>query len=202
MRDDRGDHMISRQFASNLPSFSLSFFRGFTSITAPAASASPAPTDALADLKSKISLLENQNKDIQNQNLYLLAEVENSRRRFERLAKDLEHMAVEGLGRKLLPVADNIRRICASGPKQTVKDIVEAVGMIDNELHLVLKSFKIEMFPSLGEKFNPEMHDAIAVIDPEKEESRGRIIDVIVEGYTLAGKLLRAAKVVVGKENK
>jgi molecular chaperone GrpE len=96
-------------------------------------------------------------------------------------------------------VADNIRRICGSGASQSVDQLLEAVGMVEGELHGVLRDFKIDRFESKGTKFNPECQDAIAMIDPPDKESSGKVLDVIVEGYKLGGKLLRAAKVVVGK---
>ena len=102
------------------------------------------------------------------------------------------------MAKQLLPVADNIRRIIDTGDKQTVKSIYEAVGIVDSELHNIFKTFKIERLNSKGVKFNPEFHDAIATI-PGKQEESGNVVDVITEGYTLADKLLRAAKVVVAK---
>ena len=148
--------------------------------------------------KPTIEELEEQVKNLKNQNLYLLADVENSRRRFERLARELENTAITSMAKQLLPVADNIRRIIDTGDKQTVKSIYEAVGIVDSELHNIFKTFKIERLNSKGVKFNPEFHDAIATI-PGKQEESGNVVDVITEGYTLADKLLRAAKVVVAK---
>ena len=142
--------------------------------------------------------LENECKDLKNQNLYLMADVENSRRRFERLAKELETTAVVSIAKKLLPVADNIKRIQDSGEKQSVSAILEAVNIIDSEMHSVFKAFKIVRLSSKGQQFNPEFHDAIATVPSNSEES-GKVLDVINEGYTIDGKLLRAAKVVVVK---
>lgn len=142
--------------------------------------------------------LENDNKELKNQNLYLLADVENTRRRFERLARELETTAVVSIAKKLLPVADNIKRIQESGEKQSVASVLEAVSIIDSELHSVFKAFKIVRLNSKGQKFNPEFHDAIATVPMNNEES-GKVLDVINEGYTIDGKLLRAAKVVVVK---
>ncbi|KAK8885698.1 GrpE, mitochondrial [Tritrichomonas musculus] len=142
--------------------------------------------------------LENEVNDLKNRNLYLLADVENSRRRFERLARELETTAVVSIAKQLLPVADNIKRIQESGEKQTVASILEAVGIIDSELHSIFKAFKIIRLSSKGQKFNPEFHDAIATVPNPNGES-GTVMDVINEGYTIDGKLLRAAKVVVVK---
>ena len=146
-----------------------------------------------------IEELQKELKEANNRNLYLLADFENARRRFQKLSVELENTAISTMAKQLLPVADNIRRIQESGKKQTVDSILEAVGIIDSELHNVFNVFKIERMSSKGAKFNPEFHEAIATIPPPKGIESGHIVDVITEGYTLAGKLLRAAKVVVAK---
>ncbi|KAH0793016.1 nucleotide exchange factor GrpE [Histomonas meleagridis] len=146
-----------------------------------------------------IEELQKELKEANNRNLYLLADFENARRRFQKLSVELENTAISTMAKQLLPVADNIRRVQDSGKKQTVESILEAVGIIDSELHNVFNVFKIERMSSKGAKFNPEFHDAVATIPPPKGVESGHIVDVVTEGYTLAGKLLRAAKVVVAK---
>lgn len=146
-----------------------------------------------------VESLQEELKNIQNQNLYLVAEVENARRRFEKLATELELTAVSTLAKKLLPVADNMKRVETTGEKQTVKQILEAVGIIDNEFHNILKGFQVIRMESKGTKFDPKYHDAIAIIDTKGEVQQDHIVDVITEGYTLGERLLRAAKVVVSK---
>ena len=140
-----------------------------------------------------------ENQELKSRNLFLIADVENARRRFARLAQELEDAAVTELAKQILPVCDNIKRIEQTGDKQDVPALLEAVRMIDQQFHSVFKGFKIERMSSKGTKFNPEFQDAVAQIDTKKKEDSGVVIDVITEGYTLAGKVLRAAKVVVGK---
>lgn len=169
-----------------------------TTEESPNAQQNPATEKKEEPPKPTYEQLENECKDLKNQNLYLMADVENSRRRFERLAKELETTAVVSIAKKLLPVADNIKRIQDSGEKQSVSAILEAVNIIDSEMHSVFKAFKIVRLSSKGQQFNPEFHDAIATVPSNNEES-GKVLDVINEGYTIDGKLLRAAKVVVVK---
>ena len=143
--------------------------------------------------------LTKQIKDLKERNLYLIADVENARRRFQRLSKELEDAAVSELAKQILPVCDNLTRMQAPGTKQSVEALLEAVKMIDDQMIHIFKGFKIERLASKGTKFNPEYQDAVAQIDTKKKEDSNMVIDVITEGYTLAGKVLRAAKVVVGK---
>ncbi|EAY17086.1 co-chaperone GrpE family protein [Trichomonas vaginalis G3] len=149
--------------------------------------------------KPTIQELEAQIKDIRNRNLFLLAEVENARRRFARLEVEMETYAVSKLAKDLLPVADNMGRIINSGAKQNVKDVIEAVKLVDAEFHNIFKRFKIEKIVSKGQKFDPQYHDAIQMIDTRGSAPSGTIIDCTTEGYKIDKRLLRAAKVIVAK---
>jgi molecular chaperone GrpE len=156
---------------------------GTTEPTAP-------PTPTVADLQKEIESLK-------SKNLYFMAEVENSRLRYERLTAAAQDFAVESLARQILPVADNIRRTVQSGKSQSVESILSAVSILDSELHQILAKFKIEMIRSKDADFSPQVHDAISTV--EAPEKAGKVVEVVQEGYTLAGRLLRAAKVIVGK---
>ena len=172
-------------------------FNGFSLSRAFADAVKDAPTEAAK--QPTMEELIKENKDLKSRNLFLIADVENARRRFARLAQELEDAAVTELAKQILPVCDNIKRITQTGDKQDVPALLEAVRMIDQQFHSVFRGFKIERMSSKGTKFNPECQDAVAQIDTKRKEDSGMVIDVITEGYTLAGKVLRAAKVVVGK---
>lgn len=143
--------------------------------------------------------LTKENEDLHSRNLFLLADVENAHRRFSRLATEIEKTAAMEIGRAVLPVIDNLKRVSAAGDKQDVKAILDAVDMIDSQFHAVLKQFSIQRMSSLRAKFDPAFQDASAEVDTGKAEDCGVVIDVISEGYMISDKVLRAAKVVVGK---
>jgi molecular chaperone GrpE len=143
--------------------------------------------------------LQEQLKKIQERNLFLIAEVENARRRFQRLEQELKITAVTDLAKKLLPVADNFTRLIENGTKQDIKAAIDAVKLIDSDFHNIFKTFHIEKIVSKGQKFDPKYHDAIQLIDTHGATPSGIIIDVTIDGYTIGDKLLRAAKVVVSK---
>lgn len=143
--------------------------------------------------------LEHELKDLRNRNLFLLAEVENARRRFARLEVEMETFAVTKLAKELLPVADNMTRIINSGSKQSVKDAIAAVKLVDADFHNIFKRFKVEKIVSKGEKFDPKYHDAIQMVDTRGSSPSGTVIDCTTEGYKIGDRLLRAAKVVVAK---
>lgn len=149
--------------------------------------------------KPTVPELQGQLKKIQERNLFLIAEVENARRRFQRLEQELKTTAVTDLAKKMLPVADNFTRLIENGTKQDVKAAIEAVKLIDAEFHNIFRTFKIEKIVSKGKKFDPKYHDAIQIVDTRGATPSGIVIDVTTDGYTIGGKLLRAAKVVVSK---
>ena len=143
--------------------------------------------------------LEQQMKQIRERNLFLIAEVENARRRFVRLEEELKLTAVSDMAKKLLPIADNFTRLIDNGEKQDIKAAIEAVKLIDADFQKVFKSFQIEKIVSKGQKFDPKYHDAIQMVDTKGAKPSGEILDVITEGYKLGDRLLRAAKVIVSK---
>lgn len=183
------------------------FFRSFAEQAAEAVKeaaekAATAPTEEKkeeAPKKPTYEELEKEMQDMRNRNLFLLAEVENARRRFARLEAEMETFAVTKLAKDLLPVADNMTRIIQSGTKQKIKDAIAAVQLVDAEFHNIFKRFKVEKIVSKGEKFDPKYHDAIQMIDTRGASPSGTIIDCTTEGYKIGDRLLRAAKVVVAK---
>jgi molecular chaperone GrpE len=197
--------------ASVRPQFS--FVRLFSA--APSTEASPPPTEPSTSNapppsapppsspppppKKTIESLEKELKAVKTDRLYILAELENSRRRFQRVIGELEATAVEGIAKKLLPVADNLARIRQTGTKQTIGSLLDVVTMVDADLHRIFGEFKIARLKTAGEKFSPEFHEAVTVKDTGNANDSGLIVEEIAAGYTISGRLLRAAKVIVGK---
>jgi molecular chaperone GrpE len=177
--------MLVRLTASAAPSF----FRRFATTVAP-----PPPPP-----KKPYEELEKELIDLRTEHLYTVAELENTRRRFVRQRTEIQDSAVESMAKRLLSVADNIGRIRQAGEKQTTKALLEAVSMVESDLSRVFEDFKIKKMKTAGVKFSPEFHEAVTVVKTEKPEDAGVILSELAPGYTIAGKLLRAARVAVGK---
>ena len=158
-----------------------------------------APKDKPEEKQPTIEELQQQIKQIRERNLFLIAEVENARRRFLRLEEELKLTAITDMAKKLLPIADNFTRLIDNGEKQDIKAAIQAVKLIDSDFQKVFKSFQIEKIISKGQKFDPKYHDAIQMIDTKGTKPSGEVLDVITEGYKLGDRLLRAAKVIVAK---
>lgn len=75
----------------------------------------------------------------------------------------------------------------------------EGVKLIQQKMNAVLESRGLKQMKSLGETFNPELHEAIAEIPAPDQQLSGKVVDEIESGYYLHDKIIRHAKVVVGK---
>ncbi|MBL7719826.1 MAG: nucleotide exchange factor GrpE [Flavipsychrobacter sp.] len=132
--------------------------------------------------------------------LRLMAEFENYKRRSAREWKEMKETAGKEVIISLLDVLDDSDR--AAKQLETSQDIAvikEGVSLVFNKLHHTLQQKGLKVMECKGEEFNPDMHEAITEIPAPAPEMEGKIIDVIQPGYYLNDKLIRYAKVVVGK---
>ena len=103
------------------------------------------------------------------------------------------------LARQLLPALDNLERALAtSHDPESHRALVEGVAMVRDELQGRLESVGVEAFDPTGEKFDPQLHEALSTRPDDGTES-GVVLETIEKGYRLNGQVLRAAKVVVSQ---
>ena len=131
--------------------------------------------------------------------LRLMAEFENFRRRNAQEKLELVSVAAKDTIEGLLPVLDDCERamkaLAASEDSQAAK---EGTEMIYNKLMAYLKGKGLAAIDAIGQPFDTDMHEAVAQFPVEDEEKKGKVFDVCLTGYTLNGKVIRFAKVVVG----
>lgn len=128
------------------------------------------------------------------------AEVQNAKRRAEQDVEKARKFALERFAGDLLPVADNLERALesASGDDEVIKPIAEGVELTLKSLVDVLGKQNIEVVDPNGEPFDPNLHQAMSMIEnPEVEPNT--VIAVMQKGYTLNGRLIRPAMVMVSK---
>ncbi|MBI5538246.1 MAG: nucleotide exchange factor GrpE [Deltaproteobacteria bacterium] len=125
-----------------------------------------------------------------------LDELEAARARVERDAQRVKDETRASLIRELLPVLDNLDRTLRAA-SDAESGLVEGVRMIRSQLEEVLVSYGVERIRALGERFDPSLHEAIATT-PAPPSQAGHVTTEVEAGYRFAGKVLRAAKVVVG----
>jgi molecular chaperone GrpE len=127
------------------------------------------------------------------------ADFENYRKR---VAKETSGALARGkadLARQLLPALDNLERALAAGEDPEAHNaLVDGVAMVRDELHGRLEGAGVEAFDPTGEKFDPQLHEALSTRSAEGTEA-GVVLETLEKGYRLNGQVLRAAKVVVSQ---
>ncbi|WP_340148478.1 nucleotide exchange factor GrpE [uncultured Sneathiella sp.] len=141
--------------------------------------------------------------ELKDKLLRAMADVENMRRRAEREKQDAHSYAVTKFARDILGVADNMRRAIESIPEtsrenQDVKNILPGIEMTESELLNTLEKHQIRKIDPKGEKFDPNLHQAMFEIEDPSVEP-GTILQVTQAGFVIADRLLRPAMVGVAK---
>lgn len=160
----------------------------------------------LGDMK-KAELIEKV-KEIQesadkNYDLFMrsVAEVENSKKRFQKEKSDLIKFSNESLIKQLLLVIDNLQKaISASQDENSVEAVREGIELTLKGLVDTLEKSGLAQVKAEGEPFDPNFHEAISEMEDNKVEP-GTVIQVLQQGYTLNERLIRPAMVVISKSN-
>ncbi len=141
---------------------------------------------------------------LKDQLLRTLAELENTRRRARREVEDASKFAVAGFARETLSVADNLARALSSVPAEVLGNderlaaLHQGVEMTARELAAVFERQGIKRVDPVGERFDPNLHQAMLEV-PSNDHPVGTVVQVLQVGYTIAGRLLRPALVAVAK---
>ena len=128
--------------------------------------------------------------------LRMKADLENQRRRNEKQVEDAHKFAAKKFIEELLPVADSMEMGMAA--EGDVEQIREGVALTKKVFDTAMEKFGLEVVDPLGEKFNPDLHQAMAM-QPSDEYEEGHVSAVMQKGYTLNGRLVRPAMVMVVK---
>lgn len=149
-------------------------------------------SDVLAGMEFALS-------EQKEKNLRLLAEFDNYKKRTSRERYELLNSASKDVIIALLPVLDDFERAIKSENISQGENLNEGVRMIHSRLWNVMQSQGLKAMESTGEMFDPDLHEAITDISTPDPSSKGKVIDTIEKGYMLNDKIIRHAKVVVGK---
>lgn len=151
------------------------------------------------EVKDPLAELQTQYDQLNDKYLRMYSEFENFRRRTAKERLDLMKSGGEDVFMLMLPVLDDFKR--AMENMKTAKDIVsvkEGVELIYNKLDKELSSKGLKPMEAKGKGFDPEFHEALTQIPVKSKKEKGKVVDVIEEGYFLNDKVIRFAKVVVG----
>lgn len=162
--------------------------------------AGPGENAGVSESESGVEDLQAELDKARDQVLRAQADMQNLRRRAERDVENAHKYALEKFVNELLPVVDNLERATESIDHDN--DAFKAVG---EGVELTLKSFidvlarnKVEQHNPLNEAFDPDLHEAVTMT-PHPDLPANTVIDVLQKGYTLSGRLVRPAMVVVSK---
>ncbi len=157
--------------------------------------------------EERVQILEAQVADLNDKLLRTMAEMENVRRRAQREKEDASKFAIANFAKEMLTVSDNMTRAFASiegdnakgsevdGP---FKSFVEGVRMTEADLLKTLERLGLKKIEPLGQRFDANLHEALFEFE-DKEQPAGTVAQVLEQGFTLNGRLLRPAKVGITK---
>lgn len=129
----------------------------------------------------------------------LMADFENFRRHSAEAKVELVSSAAADTIKGLLPVLDDCERAMKMLEENSADEVAkEGTALIFNKLMGYLKTKGLEVIKAKGEKFDTDFHEAVAQFPVPEEDKKGLVYDVVQTGYTLSGKVIRYAKVVVG----
>ena len=149
-----------------------------------------------AELEKARQEIENEKKEY----LFLRAEFDNFRKRTLKEKSELLLNGGERAFKGLLPVIDDFERaITAIQSSDDVNSIKEGIELIYNKFTKYLNDNGVKKIESKDADFNTDYHEAMTLFPVDDEEKKGKVIDVIEEGYTMNDKVIRHAKVVVGQ---
>ena len=163
--------------------------------------------DAQAELGQALARVDELEKQLQQSQktereamIRAQAEIENIRRRTQQDVEKAHKFALEKFSNELLPVLDNLERAlsAADHENEQMKPMIEGLELTLKSFLDAVRKFGIEVVEEKNVAFNPEVHQAMTLIDSPEHEAN-HVVDVMQKGYTLNGRLLRPAMVVVSK---
>lgn len=132
--------------------------------------------------------------------MFLMAEFDNFRKRTVKEKGEIIKNASENVLKGLLPIVDDFERgLAAIKESEDAEAVKEGMTLIYNKLVKFLEQNQVKAIDSNGQDFDPELHEAIAMVPVEDESMKGKVIDTPTKGYTINDKVLRYAKVAVGQ---
>ena len=150
-------------------------------------------TNEAKELKSQLT-------ELRDKYLRLMAEFDNYKKRTLKEKVDLMKTAAQDTMAALLPVLDDFDRARKMAEAEGSTEVFsEGVQLVYHKLYQVLKTRGLEPMNTENVEFDPERHDAITEIPAPEESFKGKVMDTVEKGYLLNDKIIRYAKVVVGR---
>ena len=150
-------------------------------------------------LQEQLKKIQDESKENLDKVLRVQAEMENLRKRTVRDVENAHKYALEKFINELLPILDSLELgLSASANTKNVDELYKGMELTLEMFNKALEKFGVKIIDPQGEKFNPELHEAVSMQEIEDSES-GIIIAVMQKGYLLNDRLIRPAMVIVAK---
>jgi molecular chaperone GrpE len=152
------------------------------------------------ELEQKLDEAQKEINDYKDKYLRLAAEFDNFRRRTNKEKAELILNGSEKCINSILPVLDDLERALVNMEKtEDVKAVMEGISLIHNKFVQILSQNGVKEIETENKELDTDFHEAIAIVPVEDEKQKGKIIDCTQKGYMLNEKVIRHAKVVIGK---
>lgn len=151
-------------------------------------------------LEVQLEKVKAEHAALKDKYLRLFAEFDNYKKRTVKERLELMKTASSDTMQVLLPVLDDFDRAKKNADDENTQEVFsEGVALVYHKLYSALESKGLRPMETNGQDFDPELHEAITEIPAPSEDMKGKIIDTVERGYFLNDKIIRYAKVVVGK---
>jgi len=165
--------------------------------------AGTAADDGKTEMETLKDLLDSRTQELEKEKkeyLFLMAEFDNFRKRTLREKSDIIRNAAESVLKGILPILDDFERgLEAVKSTPDAEAVKEGMQLIYHKLVKYMEQNGVKAMESTGAAFDPDLHEAIAMVPATDEEMKGKVIDTVSKGYMLNDKVLRHAKVAVGQ---
>ncbi len=156
-----------------------------------------------SELEALKNLLQKKEEEVEKEKkeyLFLMAEFDNFRKRTLRERTDLLKSAGEKVLKGLLPIVDDFERgLEATKDSSDAEAVKEGMVLIYNKLIKYLADNGVKEMASTGADFDPDLHEAVAMVPADETTAKGKVKDTVAKGYVINDKVLRHAKVVVAQ---
>ena len=149
------------------------------------------------ELLDKLTLAEQLAHDNGDKLVRAKAELENVRRRTERDVEHAHRYGVEKLIKEILPVLDSMEQALQAAVQIENQSMIEGIELTHKLMVNALTKFDVAQIDAMGKLFNPNCHEAMAMLD--SEEAANTVLNVLQQGYQLGERVIRPARVMVAK---
>ncbi len=158
-------------------------------------------TARIVELEAQLAQARQEASDNWNKFLRERADMDNFRKRQERVLVDRVYNQKKALINKFLSVIDNVDRAMMYQETMSRQDLQQALRMVQWQMSEVMRGEGLNVVPTVGESFNPYVHEAIEAVE-NSDKPEGTIVEEVLRGYTLGDETLRPARVKVSMGNK